>query len=69
MEKHGVTNLFTAPTALRAIRKEDPDLALAKQHDISTLRGIFLAGERADPGTIEAYAASLGVDMVDNWCT
>eukprot|EP00946_MAST-07B_sp_MAST-7B-sp1_P004029 g4029.t1 len=67
VEKHGVTNLFTAPTALRAIRKEDPMLELPKQHDISTLRGIFLAGERADPGTVLAYADSLGVDVIDNW--
>jgi propionyl-CoA synthetase len=67
IEKHGVTNLFTAPTALRAIRKEDPNLLLPKNHDISTLRGIFLAGERADPGTIDAYAEKLGVNMIDNW--
>jgi propionyl-CoA synthetase len=67
VEKHAVTNLYTAPTALRAIRKEDPDLRLPNQHDISTLRGIFLAGERADPGTVSAYADALGVDIVDNW--
>tara|TARA_B100000780_G_C21117933_1_gene452482 strand:+ start:96 stop:1733 length:1638 start_codon:yes stop_codon:yes gene_type:complete len=67
IERHGVTNLYTAPTALRAIRKEDPDLLLPSNHDISSLRGIFLAGERADPGTIDAYATKLGVDMVDNW--
>ena len=67
IERHGVTNLYTAPTALRAIRKEDPDLELPANHDIRSLRGIFLAGERADPGTIDAYHAALGVDMVDNW--
>ena len=68
IDKHKVTSLYTAPTALRAIRKEDPTLALAKEHDISTLRGIYLAGERADPSTIEAYQEQLsGVSMVDNW--
>ena len=67
IEKHKVTSLYTAPTALRAIRKEDPALSQARNHDISTLRGIYLAGERADPATIEAYTKELNVPMVDNW--
>jgi propionyl-CoA synthetase len=67
IDKHKVTTVFTAPTALRAIRKEDPDLALPANHDLSSLRTIFVAGERADPGTVSAYGSKLGVNMVDNW--
>ena len=67
IDKYKVTTLFTAPTALRAIRKEDPLLQLPKQHDLTSLRTIFVAGERADPGTIDAYGQALGVAMIDNW--
>ena len=51
--EHGVVALFTAPTAFRAIRKEDPDAKLLKQYDLSKFRTLFLAGERADPPTIQ----------------
>ena len=51
--EHGVVSLFTAPTAFRAIRKEDPDGKLLKQYDLSKFRTLFLAGERADPPTIQ----------------
>jgi propionyl-CoA synthetase len=65
--EHRVEGLFTAPTAIRAIKKEDPDGALLEQHDISTLRTLFLAGERLDPGTYEWASQTLGVPVVDNW--
>ena len=61
--EHGVVSLFTAPTAFRAIRKEDPDGKLLKQYDLSKFRALFLAGERADPPTIqwaEEHAESAG---------
>ena len=47
--RNTASTLFTAPTALRAIRKEDPELSLLEEHDVSTLRQLFVAGERADP--------------------
>ena len=65
--QHKVAALFTAPTAFRAIRKEDPDAALLAQYDISSLRTLFLAGERLDPDTFEWAGAVLGVPVVDNW--
>ncbi|HET7327313.1 MAG TPA: propionyl-CoA synthetase [Nocardioidaceae bacterium] len=65
--EHGVSALFTAPTAMRAIKKEDPDGLLLAQHDISSLRHLFLAGERLDPGTYAWAAGELGVPVVDNW--
>lgn len=67
IEQHGVTKLFTAPTAFRAIRKEDPQGELIRRHDISSLRALFLAGERADPDTVAWAEAKLGVPVIDNW--
>ena len=67
VEEHGVSVLFTAPTAFRAIRKEDPDGVLVKQHDLSGLRALFLAGERADPDTIRWAEETLGVPVIDHW--
>lgn len=67
VEKHGVKCAFTAPTALRAIRKEDPEGAMLKDHDISSLETLFVAGERADPNTVEHFAETLGISIVDNW--
>jgi propionyl-CoA synthetase len=64
---HGVVSLFTAPTAFRAIRKEDPDARLLKQHDLSKFRALFLAGERADPPTLEWAEQVLGVPVIDHW--
>eukprot|EP01043_Picozoa_sp_COSAG02_P079690 COSAG02_NODE_18567_length_932_cov_0.801921_2_plen_72_part_01 len=52
IEKYKVANMFTAPTALRAIRKVDPTGELMAQHDISSMRTMFVAGERADPDTV-----------------
>ena len=64
---HGVKGLFTAPTAIRAIRKEDPEGALIADHDISSLKALFLAGERLDPDTYQWSTNVLGVPVVDNW--
>ncbi len=65
--EHGVSALFTAPTAFRAIRKADPDADLLADHDVSSLRTLFLAGERLDPDTYEWAAATLGVPVIDHW--
>ena len=64
---HGVVAFFTAPTAFRAIRKEDPDGILRRRHDLSKLRTIFLAGERADPTTVAWAQAQFGIPIVDHW--
>ena len=63
----GVVSLFTAPTALRAIKKEDPQGALAKGHDLSKLRALFLAGERADAATVDWAMQTFGLPVIDHW--
>ncbi|KGN30304.1 acyl-CoA synthetase [Knoellia sinensis KCTC 19936] len=65
--EHKVRAMFTAPTAYRAIKREDPSGALIAQHDISSLETVFLAGERLDPDTYEWATKVLGVPVVDNW--
>jgi len=65
--EHRVNALFTAPTAFRAIRKADPQAALLGAYDISSLRTLFLAGERLDPDTYHWAADRLGVPVVDHW--
>ncbi|WP_421995024.1 propionyl-CoA synthetase [Roseococcus sp.] len=65
--EHGVRVLFTAPTAIRAIRKEDPDGALMRKYDLSKLEALYLAGERCDPPTALWSAEKLGVPVVDHW--
>jgi len=65
--EHGVEALFTAPTAIRAVKKEDPRGELLAEHDISSLRTLFLAGERLDPDTYTWASEALGVPVVDNW--
>ncbi len=65
--RHGVHTLFTAPTALRAIKREDPEGRLLAGHDLSSLRALFLAGERADPDTLAWAERLLGVPVVDHW--
>lgn len=67
IEQHGVTTLFTAPTAFRAIRKEDPQGELIRRYDLSKFRALFLAGERADPDTVAWAEEKLGVPVIDNW--
>ena len=65
--EHGVRSLFTAPTAFRAIKRDDPSGALVRDYDLSCLRYLFLAGERADPDTIAWASAKLGVPVIDHW--
>jgi propionyl-CoA synthetase len=65
--EHGVTTLFTAPTALRAIKKEDPEGALLRKYEGSGLRALFLGGERADPDTVAWAERMLGVPVIDHW--
>jgi len=65
--QHGVNALFTAPTAIRAIKREDPALEQAKRYDLGTLRALFLAGERCDPDTLEWSGKVLGVPVIDHW--
>jgi propionyl-CoA synthetase len=67
VEQHQVNVLFTAPTAIRAIKKEDPDGLLAQKYDLSSLRQLFLAGERCDPATFAWAGQVLGVPVVDHW--
>ncbi|UYZ60391.1 propionyl-CoA synthetase [Hymenobacter latericus] len=67
IQQHGVSVLFTAPTAIRAIKKEDPEGLLLKQYKLPTLRHLFLAGERCDPATYEWAGAHLGVPVIDHW--
>ena len=59
--------MFTAPTAFRAIRKEDPDGKFIRQYDLSKFRTLFLAGERADPPTVEWAEQQLKVPVIDHW--
>ncbi|MUL66127.1 propionyl-CoA synthetase [Mycobacterium sp. CBMA 234] len=67
IEQHGVDALFTAPTALRAIRKADPSASMLAAHDISSLRTLFVAGERLDPDTYEWASEVLQRPVVDHW--
>ncbi|HEX8495804.1 MAG TPA: AMP-binding protein, partial [Actinomycetales bacterium] len=67
VEEHRVAGLFTAPTALRAIRRDDPHGELIAARDTSTLRALFLAGERLDPDTYRWAGERLGVPVIDNW--
>ncbi|WP_108835297.1 AMP-binding protein [Tateyamaria sp. Alg231-49] len=65
--EHDVKSFFTAPTAIRAVKREDPKGLELKKHDISGLRALYLAGERADPDTIEWAQNLLGVPVYDHW--
>ncbi|CDO06918.1 propionyl-CoA synthetase [Mycolicibacterium cosmeticum] len=65
--EHGVKVLFTAPTAIRAIKKEDPEGRLLADHDVSSLRYLFQAGERLDPATFAWATEKLGIPVVDHW--
>jgi propionyl-CoA synthetase len=65
--EHHVKALFTAPTAFRAIKKEDPGGVLARQHDLSGLKYLFLAGERLDPETYRWAGDLLGIPVIDHW--
>ncbi len=65
--EHGVKTLFTAPTAFRAIKKEDPSGSHTKRYDLSRFEYLFLAGERLDPDTYFWAADLLGVPVIDHW--
>ncbi|KQT44449.1 propionate--CoA ligase [Aureimonas sp. Leaf454] len=65
--EHGVVALFTAPTAIRAMRREDPDGSKARAYDLSKLRALFLAGERADTETILWSERALAIPVIDHW--
>jgi propionyl-CoA synthetase len=67
ISEHKVKALFTAPTAFRAIKKEDPEGILAKQYDLSCLKTIFAAGERLDPPTYDWLSETYGVPILDHW--
>ncbi len=67
ISEYAVKGLFTAPTAFRAIKKEDPDASLLADYDVSSLATLFLAGERLDPDTYHWATEILGVPVVDNW--
>ncbi len=65
--QHQVASMFTAPTAIRAIRQQDPDGGLIPQYDLSEFRSLFLAGERCDPDTLLWAESHLGVPVIDHW--
>ncbi|ETX27564.1 propionyl-CoA synthetase [Roseivivax isoporae] len=65
--EHGVASFFTAPTAFRAVKREDPKGEHIARHDLSRLRAIYLAGERADPDTIEWTQEKTGKPVYDHW--
>jgi propionyl-CoA synthetase len=67
IEQYGVNCLFTAPTAFRAIRREDSDGELLHKYDISSLKTLFLAGERCDPDTLHWAEKQLQIPVVDHW--
>ncbi len=64
---HNVKSFFTAPTAIRAVKKEDPKGEYKAKYDLSCLQTLYLAGERADPDTIEWAQDLLGVPVIDHW--
>jgi propionyl-CoA synthetase len=67
ISEHKAVAFFTAPTAFRAIRKEDPEGKFIRQYDLSQFRTLFLAGERADPPTVEWAEQQLKVPVIDHW--
>ncbi|MFT4149632.1 MAG: propionyl-CoA synthetase [Paracoccaceae bacterium] len=67
VQNHKVKVLFTAPTALRAIKRDDPEGELIGDYNLRSLKALFLAGERADPDTINWAARHLGVPVIDHW--
>ncbi len=67
ISEHKVKSFFTAPTAFRAVKREDPKGEFVKKYDLSCLEQVYLAGERADPDTIEWAHDKLGVPVIDHW--
>jgi len=67
VQEHNVRCLFTAPTAFRAIRREDPQGELLHHYNLECLKYLFLAGERCDPGTLHWATEQLGIPVIDHW--
>ncbi len=67
IEEHNIRALFTAPTAFRAIKRQDPKGEFVKKYDVTSLKTLFLAGERADPDTIQWAMDVLKVPVIDHW--
>jgi propionyl-CoA synthetase len=67
ISEHNVSALFTAPTAFRAIKRDDPNGEYIKKYDLSRFRYLFLAGERCDPDTLQWAQDRLGVPVIDHW--
>ena len=67
IEEHNVRSFFTAPTAIRAVKREDPKGLEREKYDLSGLRALYLAGERADPDTVDWAGKVLGVPVYDHW--
>ncbi|MCB9794615.1 MAG: propionyl-CoA synthetase [Alphaproteobacteria bacterium] len=67
ISEHRVNAFFTAPTAFRAIKKVDPEAQLMRGHDLSSLRALFLAGERLDPPTLSWLEGLVDVPVIDHW--
>ncbi len=67
VSEHGVACMFTAPTAFRAIKQQDPDGSLIANYDLSKFRTLFLAGERCDPDTLRWAEQKLQVPVIDHW--
>ena len=67
IQNHKVKSFFTAPTAIRAVKREDPDGELIGDYNLRSLQAVFLAGERADPDTIQWLEDKLGLPVIDHW--
>lgn len=67
IDEHKVNHFFTAPTAFRAIKKEDPHAEELKKYDLSSLKNVFVAGERCDPPTLEWIKEVTGKNVIDHW--
>jgi len=67
ISQHNVRSLFTAPTAFRAIKREDPNAELMKKYDLSKFYALFLAGERTDPDTLHWAERNIGKPVIDHW--
>ncbi len=67
ISEHNVRVMFTAPTAFRAIKREDPKAELMKNYDLSNFKALFLAGERLDPDTLKWAEKSLNIPVIDHW--
>ena len=67
IQNHKVKTFFTAPTAIRAVKREDPDCEYIKDYSLKSLKAVFLAGERADPDTVQWVEQHLNVPVIDHW--